>query len=243
MRRSLYIFLLSLSVLSATAQEDIFDLLDDESESAQYTYATFKGTKLLNGQTNETPGQGVLQYIISHRFGSFTDEYLYNFFGLDNAQLLNQDVLNVSPIYEECAAGDINGVNDGALDFVESPSKSAVILIKTFADGSSDNCEPFFIYLKNRDAFRKNSDRENWPEEILKEGMTKGSCSKTNGGVAAFVAKEAFQKENFEKTFKVAKKACELKDYDSCGLASYVTLFKKIPQNKGLDKLGQKNKN
>ncbi len=84
MRRLLYIFSLSLSVLSATAQDDVFDLLDEESESTQYTYATFKGTKLLNGQTNETPGQGVLQYIISHRFGSFTDEYLYNFFGLDN---------------------------------------------------------------------------------------------------------------------------------------------------------------
>jgi hypothetical protein len=44
----------------------------------------------LNGQTNETPGQGVLQYIISHRFGSFTDEYLYNFFGLDNAHIRMQ---------------------------------------------------------------------------------------------------------------------------------------------------------
>ena len=57
MRRLLYIFSLSLSVLSATAQDDVFDLLDEESESTQYTYATFKGTKLLNGQTNETPGQ------------------------------------------------------------------------------------------------------------------------------------------------------------------------------------------
>ena len=60
MRRLLYIFSLSLSVLSATAQDDVFDLLDEESESTQYTYATFKGTKLLNGQKNETPGQGVL---------------------------------------------------------------------------------------------------------------------------------------------------------------------------------------
>ena len=73
MGRLHYIFILSLSVLLATAQEELFDLLDEESESTQYTYATFKGTKLLNGQTNETPGQGVLQYIISHRFGSFTD--------------------------------------------------------------------------------------------------------------------------------------------------------------------------
>lgn len=87
MGRLRYIFFLSLSVLLATAQEDLFDLLDEESESTQYTYATFKGTKLLNGQTNETPGKGVLQYIISHRFGSFTDEYLYNFFGLDNAHI------------------------------------------------------------------------------------------------------------------------------------------------------------
>ena len=90
MGRLHYIFILSLSVLLATAQEELFDLLDEESESTQYTYATFKGTKLLNGQTNETPGQGVLQYIISHRFGSFTDEYLYNFFGLDNAHIRMQ---------------------------------------------------------------------------------------------------------------------------------------------------------
>ena len=90
MGRLHYIFILSLSVLLATAQEELFDLLDEESGSTQYTYATFKGTKLLNGQTNETPGQGVLQYIISHRFGSFTDEYLYNFFGLDNAHIRMQ---------------------------------------------------------------------------------------------------------------------------------------------------------
>lgn len=80
----------SLSLLTATAQEGLFDLLDEGPEPTQYTYATFKGSKLLNGQTNETPGQGVLQYIISHRFGSFTDEYLYNFFGLDNAHIRMQ---------------------------------------------------------------------------------------------------------------------------------------------------------
>ena len=84
------ILFLSLSALLANAQEDLFDLLDDGPEPTQYTYATFKGTKLLNGQTNETPGKGVLQYIISHRFGSFTDEYLYNFFGLDNAHIRMQ---------------------------------------------------------------------------------------------------------------------------------------------------------
>jgi len=85
---SILIFLLS--ALITNAQEDLFDLLDDGPQPTQFTYATFKGTKLLNGQTNETPGKGVLQYIISHRFGSFTDEYLYNFFGLDNAHIRMQ---------------------------------------------------------------------------------------------------------------------------------------------------------
>ena len=79
-----------MSALITNAQEDLFDLLDDGPQPTQFTYATFKGTKLLNGQTNETPGKGVLQYIISHRFGSFTDEYLYNFFGLDNAHIRMQ---------------------------------------------------------------------------------------------------------------------------------------------------------
>ena len=84
------LLLFSLSVLTSSAQEGLFDLLDEGPEPTQYTYATFKGSKLLNGQTNETPGKGVLQYIISHRFGSFTDEYLYNFFGLDNAHIRMQ---------------------------------------------------------------------------------------------------------------------------------------------------------
>ena len=87
-------YLLTLSALCmalfSTAQEDdLFDLLD-EGETEQITYATFKGTQLINAATNETPGEGVLQYVIAHRFGSFGDEYIYNFFGLDNAQIRMQ---------------------------------------------------------------------------------------------------------------------------------------------------------
>ena len=90
MVRLFSILILLLSALITNAQEDLFDLLDDGPQPTQFTYATFKGTKLLNAQTNETPGKCVLQYIISHRFGSFTDEYLYNFFGLDIAQIRMQ---------------------------------------------------------------------------------------------------------------------------------------------------------
>ncbi len=85
--------LLALAAVIATTtfaqEEDLFDLLD-EGENQQITFATFKGTQLINAATNETPGEGVLQYVIAHRFGSFNDDYLYNFFGLDNAQVRMQ---------------------------------------------------------------------------------------------------------------------------------------------------------
>jgi len=75
---------------SAIAQEDDLFALMDIPETTQITYATFKGTKIINAQTNETPGEGVVQYIISHRFGSFSNDYFYNFLGLDIAQIRMQ---------------------------------------------------------------------------------------------------------------------------------------------------------
>ncbi|MAZ96630.1 MAG: hypothetical protein CMP53_03805 [Flavobacteriales bacterium] len=86
------LLLLSLFYTSGVAfaqEKDLFDLFEDK-ETSQVIYATFKGTHLINAATNETPGKGVLQYVIAHRFGSFGDEYLYNFFGLDNAQIRMQ---------------------------------------------------------------------------------------------------------------------------------------------------------
>ena len=62
----------------------------DIPETTQITYATFKGTKIINAQSNETTGEGVVQYIISHRFGSFSNDYFYNFLGLDIAQIRMQ---------------------------------------------------------------------------------------------------------------------------------------------------------
>lgn len=78
-----------LFISSATfAQDDLLDLLEsDEEPEIVYAFATFKGTKVVNLQSPEIPHKGVLQYVISHRFGSFNDDFLYNFAGLDNAQI------------------------------------------------------------------------------------------------------------------------------------------------------------
>jgi hypothetical protein len=70
------------------AQEDLLAELESEtSNETDYTFATWKGTKVVNLQTNELPAKGVLQYTILHRFGSFNDDFLHNFLGLDNAQV------------------------------------------------------------------------------------------------------------------------------------------------------------
>jgi hypothetical protein len=52
----------------------------------QYTEATFKTTRLIDGHTVETTQGGVLDLKISHRFGQLNDGF-YNMFGLDVASI------------------------------------------------------------------------------------------------------------------------------------------------------------
>lgn len=82
-------FLFLCSLASQAQESDLFDVFEEDTKR-EVVYATFKGTQLINASTNETPGEGVLQFMMAHRFGSFNDDYLYNFFGLDNAQVRMQ---------------------------------------------------------------------------------------------------------------------------------------------------------
>jgi len=84
-----YLILALLSPVFLTAQEDdlLAELESDNSSSTDYTFATWKGTKVVNLQTNELPGKGTLQYTILHRFGAFNEDFFYNFLGLNNAQV------------------------------------------------------------------------------------------------------------------------------------------------------------
>lgn len=89
MKPLLYSFLLLYSLAVQAQESDLFDVFEESTQS-EVVYATFKGTQLINAATNETPGEGVLQFVMAHRFGSFNDDYFYNFFGLDNAQVRMQ---------------------------------------------------------------------------------------------------------------------------------------------------------
>jgi len=117
-KKTLFSVVLSLQLITAVGQEDDLFSLMDIPETTEFTYATFKGTRIINAQSNETPGEGVLQYVISHRFGSFSNDYLYNFLGLDIAQIRMQldygvtDRLNIG-----IGRSSFNKVADGFIKY------------------------------------------------------------------------------------------------------------------------------
>ncbi len=76
----------SLRSKDAAHDDDLIGLLDEEPPSAkkEYVSATFKATRIINGHSIENVGKGVLDFRISHRFGSINGG-LEEFFGLDGA--------------------------------------------------------------------------------------------------------------------------------------------------------------
>ncbi|MBC8109695.1 MAG: hypothetical protein H7Y04_01400, partial [Verrucomicrobia bacterium] len=83
----LLLFLLSLGFLPANAQDNLLDSLEANTPAkADLISATFKGTRLINGHTIETPASGVLQFMILHRFGALNSG-IYELFGLDIANI------------------------------------------------------------------------------------------------------------------------------------------------------------
>ncbi len=63
------------------------DLLDGIEETpTDYTIATFKSTRVINGHSVENVAGGVMDFRISHRFGQL-DQGFYDMFGLDVATM------------------------------------------------------------------------------------------------------------------------------------------------------------
>jgi hypothetical protein len=74
-----------LSSIFAKAQDGLLSLLEVDNEP-MYISSTFKGKKVVNGQSVEILSKGVLQFQIQHRFGALNSGF-YNLFGLDNSQI------------------------------------------------------------------------------------------------------------------------------------------------------------
>ena len=87
--KRIFIFITTCILFTANsikAQDDLMDLLGDTPKTTEYTYATFKTTRIINSQSVENPAEGVLMFLIQHRFGRINTG-AYEFFGLDQATI------------------------------------------------------------------------------------------------------------------------------------------------------------
>lgn len=88
--KKIYFLLLSFSLLLNAApffaqDGDLLSLLGEE-ETTDYTTATFKTTRIVNGHSIENVGEGVLDFKISHRFAPLRNG-IYDMIGLDDATI------------------------------------------------------------------------------------------------------------------------------------------------------------
>jgi hypothetical protein len=81
-----FIALFFVARLNVEAQDELMDLLGEQPKTTEYTYATFKTTRIINSQSVENPAEGVLMFLIQHRFGRINTGG-YEFFGLDQATI------------------------------------------------------------------------------------------------------------------------------------------------------------
>jgi hypothetical protein len=96
MQKIKWLLFITMGALSAPAmaQDDTTDLMkqlekevsSDDKNKVEYTTATFKSTRLIDGHTVENVGKGVLDFRVSHRFGKVNGGG-YDLFGLDNATM------------------------------------------------------------------------------------------------------------------------------------------------------------
>jgi len=86
MNKSILTFLITLISFQTFSQDLLAELTESEKPEKEYVFSTFKGTRVVNGQSVEVKGAGELEFIIGHRFGTINSG-AYNFFGWDNAYI------------------------------------------------------------------------------------------------------------------------------------------------------------
>ncbi len=88
MTKNLFAFLLFFIPAILVAQDGGGSLLDliEEEETTNYASASFKSTHIINSQSIENVSEGVLDFRISHRFGTLNSG-INNLYGLDQATI------------------------------------------------------------------------------------------------------------------------------------------------------------
>jgi hypothetical protein len=82
--RAIFLLIVSTFSCSVFAQDDLLKELNQTDKDTDYTIATFKGTRIINGHSVETKPANTLEFIFSHRFGPVNDGW-FEMYGLDEA--------------------------------------------------------------------------------------------------------------------------------------------------------------
>src|SRR5512133_2813179 len=86
MKKFILFLLLMPVAISVCAQDDLMNLINQDQKETNYTAATFKSTRVMNGHSIERMPPGQLDFRISHRFGTLNSG-AYQFFGLDQSNI------------------------------------------------------------------------------------------------------------------------------------------------------------
>ena len=87
MLKKIQIIFISVFIFGNLNAQNIDDLLDETtSNETNYTIATFKSTRIINGHSVETIKKKHLDFRISHRFGTVNGG-INNFFGIDQSTI------------------------------------------------------------------------------------------------------------------------------------------------------------
>ncbi|OEK07849.1 hypothetical protein A8C32_15315 [Flavivirga aquatica] len=153
MKKIITVFAL-LAFSSHIFSQDLLDVLENEApQTKTYTTATFKGTRVLNGHSVENRKKGVLEFMISHRFGRVN-------LGID--ELYGLDQSNIRFAFEYGLTDDIMiGLGRSSFD----KTYDGFIKYKLLKQSSGNNAFPFTASLFSSVAYRtlKDFDPENEP--------------------------------------------------------------------------------
>lgn len=87
LKKTTILLMLFLAWNSIWAQDELLDLFETTAEPTRsFTYATFKTSRVVYGQSIENPATGNLLFLIQHNFGSLNSG-AYELFGLDRATI------------------------------------------------------------------------------------------------------------------------------------------------------------
>ncbi len=88
MKHLLFFFVFNYFYTTAIAQDDLSALLDSTTNQRENISATFKSSRIINMQSNETVHLHTLDFRVSHRFGSIgkaSGGNRHNFYGIDES--------------------------------------------------------------------------------------------------------------------------------------------------------------